>query len=513
MNPFSFYLNDPFVFSLKTNFNSIFPTLDAEDIEYISQKNGKTDLIKQNIKKVFKALLLKRGFIYDNDSGLLQVDEKYNRFPEYFVEQKEFIKILNFLNDTGFVFYHHLLLLIMCKFNRNHILPDYLKHLSSSKFKKVLELKSPVEKPFRVLTFNDNNSCYIDTVLMALFTEPSDFIKQRIFESRFTKKVCNNKSISAETDIKNRNKIKKEIKKIYNFIQINESKEDEEESEESEEESDEESEEESEKGEEEDEDEESDKGEESKDDEDDEKPFHFVSKSKKEYTCTTLRKKFKKCEGSQAFHSSATQDAGEFLMYLLNIFELETLTQITYNYGSKSLKEKFMFVSKIKDEKAFPVVTVTEIMLMLLDKDATHVLTKFMIYKDLDKFGKGNEWKPSVGEIFLYRKSVIKKVAKEPFIVFDIKRGLQGGFTDLKMYPPEMLFMPSFKTLHLSAIVMHNGGYHYVAVIRRDGVWWYYNDMGTVIYKIGTYNQMLEFGNKSKRIPNPMKNGTLYFYT
>jgi hypothetical protein len=345
---------------------------------------------------------------------------------------------------------------------------------------------------------------------MALFTEPSDFIKQRIFESRFTKKVCNNKSISTETDIKNRNKIKKEIKKIYNFIQINESKEDEEENEE---ESDEESEEESEKGEEEDEDEESDKGEESKDDEDDEKPFHFVSKSKKEYTCTSLRKKFKKCEGSQAFHSSATQDAGEFLMYLLNIFELETLTQLTYNYGSKSLKEKFMFVSKIKDEKAFPVVTVTEIMLMLLDKDATHVLTKFMIHKDLDKFGKGNEWKPSVGEIFLYRKSVIKKVAKEPFIVFDIKRGLEGGFTDLKMYPPEMLFMPSFKTLHLSAIVMHNGGYHYVAVIKRDGVWWYYNDMGTVIYKIGTYNQMLEFGNKSKRIPNPMKNGTLYFYT
>jgi hypothetical protein len=59
---------------------------------------------------------------------------------------------------------------------------------------------------------------------MALFTEPSDFVKQRIFESTFTKKVCNNKSISIETDIKNRNKIKKEIKKIYNFIQIKESK-------------------------------------------------------------------------------------------------------------------------------------------------------------------------------------------------------------------------------------------------------------------------------------------------
>ena len=278
-----------------------------------------------------------------------------------------------------------------------------------------MELKNPVETPFRVLTFNDNNSCYIDTVLMALFTEPSDFIKQRIFESRFTKKVCNNKSISTETDIKNRNKIKKEIKKIYNFIQINESKEDEEESEE--EESDDEDEEESEEDEEDEEDDEDEESEEDED-EDDEKPFHFVSKSKKEYTCTTLRTKFKKCEGSQEFHSSATQDAGEFLMYLLNIFELETLTQLTYNYGSKSLKEKFMFVSKIKDEKAFPVVTVTEIMLMSLDKDATHVLTKFMIHKDLDKFGKGNEWKPSVGEIFLYRKSVIKKVAKNSKMAF-----------------------------------------------------------------------------------------------
>ena len=77
----------------------------------------------------------------------------------------------------------------MCKFNRNHILPDYLKHLSSSKFKKVLELKKPVETPFRVLTYNGNNSCYIDSVLMALFTQPSDFVKQRIFESTFTNVV------------------------------------------------------------------------------------------------------------------------------------------------------------------------------------------------------------------------------------------------------------------------------------------------------------------------------------
>ena len=219
----------------------------------------------------------------------------------------------------------------------------------------------------------------------------------------------------------------------------------------------------------------------------------------------------------QGTQSEERDNCLEFLMYLLNIFELDTLTQITYNYGSKSLKEKFMFVSEIKDEKASPVINVTELMLMTLDKAETHVLTKFMIHKDLDEFGKGNEWKPKEGpckgEIFLYRKSVVKKVAKDPFIVFDIKRGLEGGFTDLKMYPPEMIFMPSFKTLHLSAIVMHNGGYHYVAVIKRDGEWWYYNDIGTIIYKIGTYNQMLEFGNKSKRIPNPMKNGTLYFYT
>ena len=57
MNPFSFYLNDPFVFNLKTNFNSIFPTLNTDDIEYILKKNGKTDIIKQNIKKVFKAFI------------------------------------------------------------------------------------------------------------------------------------------------------------------------------------------------------------------------------------------------------------------------------------------------------------------------------------------------------------------------------------------------------------------------------------------------------------------------
>lgn len=145
-----------------------------------------------------------------------------------------------------------------------------------------------------------------------------------------------------------------------------------------------------------------------------------------------------------------------------------------------------------------------------------------MIQSDIAKLSKSNRWKPSEGpqkgKAFKYRKNVIKQVAQVPFIVFYIKRSFidhRGSkkFYKIKMYPPEKMLMPSYKTLHLSAIVIHTGGAHYVAIVKRQEYWWYYNDMGTQLYKIddGSYDSMLKFKGKSNI--NPLTHGTLYFYT
>jgi hypothetical protein len=521
MESFAFYLRDPFVFDMIDDFQSIFPDITENVTDLLSVKNAETDTIKRNIKKVFKALLLSQGYVYDTDSGILKVKPKDETFTTFLNGRPNFIRMMDFFNDIGYVFYHSLLSFIIC-FENKGSRPDMLLYLRTHLKDKSLysykhaSLKNDVESvetPFRGLTFNDSNSCYIDSVLMALFTEPSEFIKQRILEAEFIEKVCK-ESDSFETDVKNRNLIKRELQKIYKFIQGDEEEEDSEEDDEDEDEDEEE--------EDDDEDEEEEEEEEEEEDIEEEESKTKAKKVDLKYYCTNLRKTFVNCKGSERFHEGDTQDAGEFLMYLLSIFELLNVSiQRSYSYGSNSSKEPFVFVSKNK-ETTSSVVSIVESVLTTLDKDETHILTKFMIQSDIAKLSKSNRWKPTEGpqkgKAFKYRKNVIKQVAQVPFIVFYIKRSFidhRGSekFNKIKMYPPEKMLMPSYKTLHLSAIVIHTGGAHYVAIIKRQGYWWYYNDMGTQLYKIddGSYDSMLKF--KGKGSINPLTHGTLYFYT
>jgi hypothetical protein len=48
-------------------------------------------------------------------------------------------------------------------------------------------------------------------------------------------------------------------------------------------------------------------------------------------------------------------------------------------------------------------------------------------------------------------------------------------------------------------------------MLKREDVWWYYNDIDTQLYIIGSYNDMIKF--KGKSGINPLTHGTLYFYT
>lgn len=531
METFSFYLNDPFVFDIIKDFTSIFPEIseDGTDKIFLSIKNAETDTIKRNIKKVFKELLLTIGFIYDKDSGILKVKLKDEDFTEFLSIRTNFFRMMDFFNDIGYVFYHCLLSLIICNF---YIIGGgrvFLKaHLKAKKLYSYKDHPSNYddiyETPFRGLTFNGSNSCYTDSVLMALFTEPNDFIKKRILDAEFIKQTCED-SKSFENDIENRTLIKKELQKIYAFIQnkdhdIEEKKGKEDSDDDDEDDEDDEEDEDSDDDEEDDDDDEEDEDDEDSDDDEEEHlvgDFHKLKSAK--YKCTNLRKTFENCKGDQPFHEGETQDAGHFLMYLLRIFELlDVSVQKSYSYGTDSSKNPFVFVSE-RNEYTSPIVSIVESVFTKLDIDDTHVLTKFMIQSDTAKLSKSNTWKPTTGpqkgKEFKYRKNVIKQIPQVPFIVFYIKRSFiddrgKEKFYTTKMYPPEKILMRSYQVLHLSAIVIHTGGAHYVAVLKRENLWWYYNDLGTQLYKIGNYNEMLKF-NKSK--VNPLTHGTLYFYT
>ena len=81
--------------------------------------------------------------------------------------------------------------------------------------------------------------------------------------------------------------------------------------------------------------------------------------------------------------------------------------------------------------------------------------------------------------------------------------------------PDEVMFSRTeekrFTCLHLSAIVVHTGKAHYTAVIKKEGVWYWYNDNPGgdtfVLKRIGSYEEMLHTK------PSPVKQGTMYFYS
>jgi ubiquitin C-terminal hydrolase len=62
------------------------------------------------------------------------------------------------------------------------------------------------------------------------------------------------------------------------------------------------------------------------------------------------------------------------------------------------------------------------------------------------------------------------------------------------------------KILHLTGITIHTGHEHYVAVIKCENNWYFYDDLKNDVKYIGKYEDMLKID------INPMTHGTLYFY-
>lgn len=436
----SFYHTKPFVFDIVKDFDTLFDTLAEDEIDFFRFD----EIVQQNVQKAFVVFLrLSTGFILDNDIGLLQVEIPAN-FSKLCQPMKIY-RMMVFLHQIRQNFLAQLFLLIVCRYHKRFIQKNWLQTQSFLKpYAKTFnpfEQKPPLpQTPFRALSY-ENNSCYTDTVLMALFLVPNKFITTHILHAK---------------PEKNRQDVQHELKRIVSFIRGD-------------------------------------------------KTDH------RHKYCTTLRKAFKNCKGSQPFHGTGTQDAGEFLMYLFNMFEMLDVSQNkVYIYGANTIKEKFTNVN-YREDSASPIVSIVETTLEKLDQTKTYAITEFMRQIDIAKFDKESTWKPKKDVQYLYRKEITKRVMKVPFVVFEVKRSFKDHrgrdkFRETKMYPPETMFMPSYKSLNLSAIVIHNGGAHYTALLKREDIWYYYNDMGTVLKRIGTYEEMLE----SK--PNPLTHGTLYFY-
>ena len=390
------------------------------------------------------------GYTIDKDIGIVHTSFDYNL--QYLLKNKSNIQSQLSINTESLYF-----LLIICCLNKTENIIDndtmnewihtqpFLKQIIYNPI-----LNKPKEKKIYGLEWT-GNSCYLDSVLVSLFASSSPFIDKNMLlkdiESLKNENLrfrCYN-SLPIDEDLKQRKKIQDELKKIKDSIYSN-----------------------------------------------------------KIEDCSSLRKAISTCRAQQEFHGRGTQDTGEFLVYLFDLFQIDTATLIRYTF-LKNDDEKPILVRKVETEKETPVIDIYQGTLKDLSKYEIYPVDSFIKQTEKATFDEKNLAKHE-GKTYKYRIEINKKISPE-FMVFRAHRLGPDKFYQKMLYPTPYLF-----TLHsiltLSAIVIYTGSSHYVCVFCIDSIWYYYNDMKSKkVKKLGRFQDMIE------NTPyNPITHGVLYIY-
>ena len=314
------------------------------------------------------------------------------------------------------------------------------------------------------------NSCYLDSTLFAFFAGPRDFIDKMLNEEietnihKMVVDVCNR---DKETDVRRRKRVQKELRKISNSIMRT--------------------------------------GEE----------IEF---------CTDLRETFKKCYKKEKYHKGGFGDSGEFLTYLLSILSFETATKKIDTYGTNNLhddiddviKEDNLYQNTKFDTNASPILFISYGTVIQIPD--TGILLSNLLVEKYDGILQDFYLPPNDDRVFK-RIITITTIEYTPYLICSVIRVAQGhnGIITRKIIPDPVIELGE-RIFSLSAVVMHTGGCHYVAIARYNDVWWYYNDQDYKTNKLLVpYDNFEDFINevesgKSDKI-NPYTHGTQYYYT
>ncbi len=306
------------------------------------------------------------------------------------------------------------------------------------------------------------NSCYQDSVLLPLLAMPNRIIREQILEKNLSKIVYKDKKwISCgknlEQDILIRQSIQKELQRITASMRNMEDNQ----------------------------------------------------------TCSNLRKLFEKCPGSEAFHRKGMQDAGEFLLYLFNIFQTEVMLKHRVTYVTNDLESNDNLVKTFEETQvSSPVLSVSAHILQRYNREHPPSLRTFLSEQDDSVLSDRNLYKDFETGMTYRRRIEIIDVISTPYLVFNLQRLIQRHSrqeirNNLPIHINETIVIGS-KTLKLHAIVVHTG-LHYTCYIKCVGSWFWYDDSPSktshIIKHIGDFQKMLTSE------PNPAEKGILYFYS
>jgi hypothetical protein len=300
---------------------------------------------------------------------------------------------------------------------------------------------------------NIHNSCYIDSVLQALFVSPNIFSDELLTcdlsnDTRYN--ICNK---DTNTSIRYRQAIQKELRKISQTI--------------------------------------------------------LGTAASNTLNVTNLRSLIKKCPVNQKFYGHGQHDSGEFLTYLLNFFPIsETATTRVITWGTNNVTDKTVPITDLSkpsiviDKKSSVVTSVDPFTLLGQDTSiATYIFEYLHEYNDsiLDEYY-------IVDGVGYSRRISEKVLISSPIIIINLNRRnpLNGALIEVPVIPNISVEITE-QNFVFSAVVVYEGN-HYVCYYKCGDIWYLYNDISSrLISRVGSYDDLLES-------TNIITNGVTFYY-
>ncbi len=222
---------------------------------------------------------------------------------------------------------------------------------------------------------------------------------------------------------------------------------------------------------------------------------------------TKLRSLLAKCPVSQKYHGNSMQDSGEFLTYLLDLFAVgSSAVTKTTTYGTNTMADFIPLhersrESSVIDSYASVVTIVGPITLLnqVGEVDITEYLSEYNDSQlDIPFILDGMEY---------MRRIYTKIIIFTPIIIFNFNRRnpIDDEVIDVPIRPVETIDIGDL-SYTFSAVVQFSGA-HYICYYACEGIWYLYNDIPSVsITLVGTLANLLE--NTSV-----MTHGTTFYYT
>jgi len=308
------------------------------------------------------------------------------------------------------------------------------------------------------------NSCYLDSSLFSLFAVPTSFVDDNIINAiltpRLTTRFVCSANGSSQVDLENRQVVQNQLKTIVTHIRGR-------------------------------------------------------GLSNRDKYCTDLRGALINCPNVENYYDNSMKDAGEFLTYILEMFDTNIAVKETITYYTNNVTDEMPSVQDLVksdnvniDRSASIIQFVDSSRLLRYSNDNDHSIRQFLSDIDSAEFDEKN--KPYYRDLTYNRRISITNLISTPYLIFRFQRLYTYGKKPLetRIIPLQTLTLDIDARFMLSAIVVFQHQ-HYTCYFRCGNDWYFYNDIDNnePIKIIGTYQNLLTSE------PSPISGGTLYFYT